>query len=61
MKNYIGKKCWQAVGYACIKFGSIVDQKMEGKWLVLKVNWKKSNDFSWEKINNISFNMEFDK
>tara|TARA_B100000963_G_C22574184_1_gene647568 strand:- start:210 stop:398 length:189 start_codon:yes stop_codon:yes gene_type:complete len=55
MKDYIGKVCWQARGYSSIRFGVVIDQKMEDKWLMFKVSWDNCIEESWEKCLNVSF------
>jgi hypothetical protein len=56
--NYVGKACWQARGYVSISVGHVVEQKMEGSWLMLLISWIGSKDQTWEKISNISFNID---
>jgi hypothetical protein len=55
MKNYIGKNCWQASGFKTVCFGTVVDQKMENKWLLLKVSWNHNSSLTWEKVANLGF------
>ena len=54
MKDYVGKRCWQAHGFVHIGFGKVIKQKMENKWLLVQVQWD-TGDTSWEKIVNVSF------
>ena len=54
MKDYVGKRCWQAHGYVHIGFGNVIGQKMEDKWLLVEVLWD-TGATSWEKIVNVSF------
>lgn len=55
MKNYVGKRCWQANGRTTIIFGNVVSQKMENKWLLVEVRWDHNPITTWEKILNVSF------
>ncbi len=55
---YVGKAFWKDIGYVLISVGHVVDQKMEGSWLMLLVSWVGSKDKTWEKISNISFNID---
>ena len=52
--QYIGKRCWQSMGYARAKVGTVVELKTENKWLLLKIQWDGS-DSTWEKICNLCF------
>ena len=54
MKDYIGNRCWQAHGFVHVKFGNVIGQKTEDKWLLVQVQWDTGN-ISWEKIVNVSF------
>lgn len=53
--NYIGKNCWQASGFKTVYFGTVIDQKIENKWVLLKVEWDHTSCSSWEKIVNLGF------
>ena len=55
MKDYIGKRCWQARGYTTVLFGNVIDQKMEDKWLMLQIKWDHSPITTWETVVNVSF------
>ena len=54
MKNYVGKRCWQAHGFKSIAMGAIVDQKMENLWLLVLVKWD-AGQSTWERVVNVSF------
>ena len=56
MKNYVGKRCWQAWGYSSMSVGTVKEQEMRDKWLVLKVVWDNGSS-SWEKAINLSFSL----
>ena len=56
MKDYVGKRCWQAWGYASITVGTVKEQEMREKWLVLKVVWDNGST-TWEKAINLSFSL----
>ena len=53
--NYIGKDCWQASGFKTVYFGTVIEQKMESSWLLLKVKWSHNSNQTWEKVANLGF------
>lgn len=53
--NYIGKDCWQASGFKTVYFGTVIEQKMEDSWLLLKVKWNHNSNQTWEKVSNLGF------
>ena len=53
--NYIGKDCWQTAGFKTVYFGTVIAQKMENNWLLLKVKWNHNSSKTWEKAANIGF------
>jgi len=57
VKNYIGKKCWQATSQVSIRVGSVVRQDMRDGWLVVLVMWR-DRLATWERVANVSFDLE---
>ena len=55
MKSYIGKRCWQAQGFTSIKFGNVVNQKMDNDWLLVEIRWDGKPITTWERVVNVSF------
>ena len=53
--NYIGKDYWQASGFKTVYFGTVIEQKMEDSWLLLKVKWNHNSNQTWEKVANLGF------
>ena len=59
MRNYTGMICWQASGFKSITFGKVLEQKLEKNgWLMLRVEWENSKSITWEKVANLSFNLD---
>ena len=56
-KDYVGKKCWQARGYTTIKFGTILSQRIDNGWRMVCVKWDNDPITTWEKVNNVSFEL----
>lgn len=57
MKNRVGEKCWQSIGYSSIIIGVVVSQEMRDKWLMYEVRWGKGTKTTWVKCNNVSFHL----
>ena len=57
MKNKVGDKCWQAVGYAIIRIGVVVSQEMRNGWLMYEVRWGDAIQTTWVKCNNVAFEL----
>lgn len=58
MKNYKNKRCWQAVTQTTLRKGIVIDQKINNSgWLLAHVKWQ-NNTFTWEKVANLSFNLD---
>ena len=55
MKNKVGEKCWQAVGYAGIILGVVVSQEMRNDWLMYEVRWSGAIQTTWVKCSNVAF------
>lgn len=55
MESYIGKRCWQTSGYTNIKFGNVLNQRMENDWLLVEVQWDGRPITTWERVVNVSF------
>ncbi len=55
MNNYVGNQCWQAIGLKSVRFGIVIDQKMENSWLMLYISWNNGTTHTWEKAANLGF------
>ena len=42
---HIGKTVWRKFGDSGFRCGTIVEEKMEGKWLFVRVDWVDDHEF----------------
>ena len=59
MTNYKHKICWKTTSSKTISFGKIIQQKIKDQWLLVQVIWE-TNETTWEKVANLSFDLNFE-